>query len=185
VKRTLVIGVAFLIVAAASIAATVPAVVNAGTSGRFVLADSGTFAGVPWEVGMARIHRQRCYSLSTARSRFSGEGRVCGGGPPMGDWGNVLGDAGERSEPSFELDLTSPRVRSLNLLLGHPGTDRTASWHRFQTLVLNGRQARISHMPRDFRFAVIAAYGPTCVEAVEAVDFSGQVVMDEEVPCEY
>lgn len=175
---------AYLIVALASIAAA-PAGATAGTSGRFVLADSGTFAGVTWEVGMARIHRQRCYSLSTARSEFSGEGRACGGDPPMGDWGHVLGDAGERSEPSFELDLTSPRVKSLNLLLGHPGTDRTASWHRFQTLVLNARQARISHMPRDFRFAVIAAYGPTCVEFVEAVDFSGQVVMDEEVPCEY
>jgi hypothetical protein len=185
VKRRLVKRVSYLIVAVASVAAAVPAVVNAGTSGRFVLADSGTFAGVPWEVGMARIHRQRCYSLSTARGGFLGEGRVCGGGAPIGDWGHVLGDAGERSEPSFELDLTSPRVRSLDLLLGHPGTDRDPSWHHFQTRVLNVRQAKISHMPRDFRFAVIAAYGPTCVEAVEAVDVSGQVVMDEEVPCEY
>lgn len=157
----------------------------AGISGRFVLADSGSFAGVRWELGMARIYRQRCFALSVDRPEWSSEGRVCGGRPPEGDWSHVLGDAGEGSEPSFELNLSSPRVRSLNLLLGHPGTDREASWHLFPTHVLNVRQARISHMPRDFRFAVVAAYGPTCVEAVEAFDRWGHVLMDEEVPCEY
>jgi hypothetical protein len=177
--------VARVAIALTAIAAMAPVGAIAGTSGRFVLADSGSFGGVSWELGMARVHRQRCYALSTVRPEWADGGRVCGGGAPTGDWTDPLGDAGEGAEPSFDLNLTSPRVRSLNLLLGHPGTDRVASWHRFSTKVLSAKQARISHMPRDFRFVVVAAHGPTCVEAVEAFDRWGQVVMDEEVPCTY
>jgi hypothetical protein len=97
----------------------------------------------------------------------------------------VLGDAGADGEPSVELDLTSPRIRTLRLLLGHPVSGKPATWQELRTRVLNRKQARISHLPRDFRFAVVTEIESACVEAVEGRDRWGHVVLDEKVPCEF
>jgi len=157
----------------------------AGTPGRFVRADEGEVNGVFWSVRMARRNGERCYDLFTLRGAWGGDGTVCGGGRLRGDWSRPLGDVGADGEPSVELDLTSPRVRTLNLLLGHPVSDKPATWEEFPTHVLNAKQARISHMPRDFRFAVVTDVESACVEAVEALDRWGHIVLDEEVPCEF
>ena len=161
-------------------------IATAGTSGRFVRAATGEVGGVRWSVRMARVHGERCFSLLTLRGKWGGEGTVCGGASFLHrPWSRILGDAGADGEPSVELDLAKPRVRTLNVLLGHPVSGNPASWHEFPTHVLNVRQARISHMPRDFRFAVITELESACVEAVEGLDRWGHVVVDEEIPCEF
>jgi hypothetical protein len=163
-------------------------VAAAGTSGRFVVVDSGEVDDTIWVVGMARVHYERCYGIKTLRGGWEGLGKTCGkGGPLLGqkDWRRVIGDAGEGEDVSIELDLTSKRVWTLNLLLGHPGSSREPDWRRFHTHVLNAKQAKISHLPRDFRFAVLTDSGNLCVEAVEAFDRRGNLLLDESVPCEY
>jgi len=173
----------FLVLAALAISQT--SIASAGTVGRFVRADEGEVGGVRWSLRMAQQHGERCYDLFTIRGTWGSDGTVCGGRDPRGDWSPVLGDAGADGEPSIELNLTSPRVRTLNLLLGHPVSHKPATWTEFRTHVLNPKQARISHMPRDFRFAVVTEVESACIEAVEARDRWGHVVLDEEVPCEF
>lgn len=135
---------------------------------------------------MARKHGERCFSLSVLRGTWESDDTGCGAGPFLhGAWSHVLGDAGADGEPSVELNLTSPRIRTLNLLLGHPLSGKPATWTEFPTHVLNAKQARISHMPRDFRFAVVTEVESSCVEAVEGFDRWGHVVVNEKVPCEY
>jgi hypothetical protein len=177
----------FALIAALSAIAglSLSAIAVAGTSGRFVLADSGSFAGTDWQFGMARVHRERCYAFFTTNELWAGELKVCGNEPPPKGWTHPFGENGEDGEPSFDLELTAPRIHELNLLLGYPGSDREPSWHRLPTHVLNVRQARKSHMPRDFRFAVMEERQPFCVEAVEGLDRWGHVLVNEAVPCEY
>jgi hypothetical protein len=176
--------VLFVFLVLSAFAFSQASIASAGTVGKFVRADEGEVDGVRWSVRMARQHGERCYDLFTLRGRWGGDGTVCGGGP-RGDWSRVLGDAGADGEPSIELNLTSPRVRTLNLLLGHPVSRKPARWEEFPTHVLNAKQARTSHMPRDFRFAVVTEVESACIEAVEARDRWGHVVLDEKVPCEF
>jgi hypothetical protein len=135
---------------------------------------------------MARIHGERCYRLATVRSSWGSDLRVCGREVPSKvTWRRVVGSSGDGRGASVELELTSPRVRSLRLLLGHPRGADEPTWERFNTRVLNAAQAEISHMPRDFRFAVVVEPHDFCVEAVEAFDRRGVLIEDEAVPCEY
>jgi hypothetical protein len=160
----------------------------AGTPGRFVVVESGEVGNTSWAVGMARIHNERCYGMKTVRDGWEGLGKVCGkGGPLSGQkvWRRAIGDGGEGEDLSIELDLTSKRVWTLNLLLGHPGSSREPDWRQFHTHVLNAKQAKASHLPRDFRFAVLTDSGNLCVESVEAFDRRGSLLLDESVPCEY
>jgi hypothetical protein len=174
---------AFLVLSAFAVSQT--SIASAGTVGKFVRVDEGEVGGVLWSVRMARQHGERCYDLFTLRGAWGGEGTVCGDSGPPSDWSHVLGDAGADGEPSIELNLTSPRIRTLNLLLGHPVSHRPPTWKEFPTHVLNAKQARISHMPRDFRFAVVTEVESACIEAVEGRDRWGHVVLSEEVPCEF
>ena len=161
----------------------------AGTSGRYVSVASGTLGNTSWNVEMAQIRGERCYGVEAARLGSGSTSRVCGReGHARSVWRQVVGNGGDGRGASVELELTSARVRSLRLLLGHPGgpdgDSGDPAWRRFSTHALSRAEARISHMPRDFRFAVVVAPSDFCVEAMEAFDGQGKLIEKEAVPCE-
>jgi hypothetical protein len=148
----------------------------------FVEVASGHRDGVSWAVGMRRHGRQRCYEIASDRNEFSGYGSVCGRRGVEGDWSRVYGDGGEPDETALELNLTSPRVRTLRLTVHRIGAGtRQRSFH---PKLLSKRQSQLSGLPRDFRFVVIVEPREFCVEGVEALTQGGTVVADEAVPCE-
>jgi hypothetical protein len=161
----------------------------AGNSGRFVKIASGETAGTEWAVGVARINGERCYALQTlSPESWGGTGQVCGGrgsGLSGADWHPVFGQGGEGSAAAISLNVTSKRVRTMNLLIAHPGGSEDPVWTRVQTHILNAKQAVISQVPRDFRFFVLTDPDNFCVEAIEAFDRAGNRLRDEQVPCEY
>jgi hypothetical protein len=177
-------GVAIVIVCAMSAAALGLEVSTAGAGepARMVLAASGKVGDFEWAVGMARFRGERCYGTRTLNDGWEGNLKVCGKEEPPTEWRQVVGGGPGGSEPSFQFTITPTRVRTLRLLLAF--SDGHTAWRSLRTRILNAKQAATSHMPRDFRFAVIVEPTGFCVEAVEAIDRRGRAIQDETVPCE-
>jgi hypothetical protein len=119
-------------------------------------------------------------------SPYSGTVTYCeAGGRPPDLWQRRVGNADESS--AVELDITSPRVRKLELLLGHPGRhSRPSTWETVATRMMSPAQAAEAHLARNFRFAVLTGRGANlCVEKVRSFDREGGLLESLSVPCEY
>jgi hypothetical protein len=112
-------------------------------------------------------------------------GLITCGEEPESNWRRVAGFPAAGSRPWLEVDMTSPRVRVLRLLIGDPGSGRKPTWRRFSPALLTLEQAREARMPRDFRYVVVTEAGDACVEGVKGLDRRGRVLLDERVPCDY
>jgi hypothetical protein len=193
-RGTIAVAFSALVVLASLGALALPALAS-GIPKTFVPVAQGKFAGRTWSLGVAGGHGRHCYSLGLGRTgQVGGSGDVETCGPaslPKEDWRRVTGASDENDSASVELNVTSTRVRRLNLLLGHPGPlepgshSRPPTWHSFPTRIITPAEAAEAHLERDFRFAVLTGRGNLCVEGVRAFDSKGQLVEKLSVPCEY
>lgn len=157
----------------------------ADTPESYVPVASGKFAGRTWTLGAVGDRSRRCFAL-TLMIPYSGTVTYCeAGGRPPDLWQRRVGNSDESS--AVELDITSTRVRKLELLLGHPGRhSRPSTWETVTTRIISPTQAAEAHLGRNFRFAVLTGRGANlCVEKVRAFDQGGELLESFSVPCEY
>ena len=160
----------------------------AAPSTRFLPVASGRFLGRTWSLGIGKSNDRRCYELSMRgrirRKRFgmrieSTVQRTLEPTPRR--------VRSQNNSTSVELDITSPRVRRLTLLLGHPpamprSPHRKPTWLTVATRAITVAQAAKAHVNKAFRFAIVAGAGSNCVEHVRAFDSSGQLLESIAVP---
>ena len=163
--------------------ALLAASVAADQSEGYVVAASGKVSGHRWTLEAGRRRGQRCFKLSLA-AKTLGIATTCEmPATPPKLWSRVVGNSDETA--SVELDLTSPRVSRLKLLLGHPGHG-PSTWWAGSTRSLSKTQASEARLSADFRFAVLAGQGENlCVKKVRAFDRDGHLLESMSVPCEY
>ena len=161
----------------------------AGPSPRFLPVASGRFLGRTWSLGIEKANDRRCYELSLG-GRIGGGDSVCESNRQFNEpWSRRLGESDLNNSASVELDITSPQVRRLELLLGHPpatprSPHRKPTWLNVATREITGAQAAKAHVNKAFRFAIVAGAGNLCVEKVRAFDSSGRLLENITVPCE-
>jgi hypothetical protein len=136
-----------------------------------------------WEVaiGSNRDH-EPCFRVNSGSLGLI----TCGGLlAPEGEWARRAGASADETGRSVEVNVTSPRVRRLRLLIGHPDSGRKPSRRWFSPQLLTEKQAGEAHLSRNFRYVVFTERGESCVEGVKGLDRRGRAVVDERVPCEY
>lgn len=163
--------------------ALLSAIVAADQPEGYVVAASGKVSGHRWTLEAGRQRGQRCFKLSLAAHTL-GIATTCEMPvEPPKLWNRVVGNSDETA--SVELNITSPRVSRLKLLLGHPGRG-PSTWWAGPTRSLSKTEASQAHLNANFRFAVLAGRGPNlCVEKVRAFDRAGHLLESMSVPCEY
>jgi hypothetical protein len=111
---------------------TIGAAVAPAAEGKFVELASGRYAGRDWAFGVNGPRDERCLVLQTIGGGWGGAGTICGEDEPISRyWDSGFGDAAENDASTIAVNLTSPHVASVRLLLGHPGPHRHASTWRF------------------------------------------------------
>jgi hypothetical protein len=163
----------------------VAALAIADTPESYVGVARGKVAGEQWTLGLASHRGRRCFALGLL-GQFYGETSYCeAAGEPPELWQRRTGNADERA--AVEIDVTTPRVRKLKLLLGHPGGHPVRpTWETMPTRLITAAQAAEAHLKRNFRFAVPSGRGPNlCVEKVRAFDRNGVLLESISVPCEF
>ncbi len=151
-------------------------------SGQLVAAAAGQIAGVRWKIGMGLIDGERCYASIVINEGWESDGRICGGEEPPRR--TIATSIGAYDEPHVELIVTAERVWRLRLLVAHPGSGEAPRWHSIRTRSLSRNQARISGLPRDFRFLVFTDPVRACVEGFEAFGRQGARIDAQSMPCE-
>jgi hypothetical protein len=156
----------------------------AGIPENYVQVAAGKVAGERWTLGLAGHRRQRCFSLGLMGQYYGSISFCETGGEPPELWQRRVGNSDESA--SVELSVTTPRVRKLRLLLGHPrGLPGRTTWETVPTHLITSAQAAGTHLERNFRFAVLSGPGPNlCVEKVRAFDRKGNLLEAITVPCE-
>jgi hypothetical protein len=157
-----------------------------GIPRTFVEVQRGEFGDTRWTLRMRGRHRHRCYALAAANALGVLGGQVCGDPDrhPIDDWGQALGaGSGGARGGSVELQITSQRVRRLNVLIG-PRSSHPLRWIRTKTRALTRNQASRAHLHRNFRYSVVHSRGRLCIRRVVAFDASGAVIGRFKSPCE-
>jgi hypothetical protein len=173
------LGVAAVVITAVGLPASADVIPH-----NFVQVASGKVAGQTWKLGMARgPNHTRCFKLTT----HSGGVATCERDDLEGEWHQVTGT--DVLSASMELELTSSRVSRLKLFLRHPRESgpsaRPGTWRSITPRRLTTKQARETHLSRNFRFAVVTERGNLCVEKVRAFDHKGRLLEKLSLPCEY
>lgn len=161
------------------------AIAIAGAPESYVRVAAGRVAGEQWTLGLAGHRGRRCFALGLLGQTYGVASYCEAAGQPPELWQRRTGNADE--DAAVEIDVTTPRVRKLKLLLGHPGghPDRP-TWQTVSTRLITSAQAAETHLKRNFRFAVLSGHGPNlCVEEVRAFDRKGTLLENISVPCEY
>lgn len=166
---------------------TAGAVIPSAAEGKVIELASGRYAGRDWSFGVNGPHEERCLVLQTIGGGWSSEGTICEEDEPIkGVWDSGLGDAAANDASTVAVNLTSPRVASLRLLLGHPGPHRHAStWRFLHTRSPTSQQLEEAGLESPFNFVVLTGIGNLCVEKVRAFDHSGLRIAKFSLPCEY
>jgi hypothetical protein len=156
----------------------------AGTPESYIVVARGKVAGEQWTLGLASHRGRRCFALGLLGQNYAVTSYCEAAGEPPELWQRRTGNADERA--AVEIDVTTPQVRKLKLLLGHPGGHPArAAWETMPTRLITPAQAAEAHLKRNFRFAVLSGRGANlCVEKVRAFDRNGVLLESISVPCE-
>jgi hypothetical protein len=157
------------------------------SEGHVVEAASGRYAGRGWTFGLVGHRGERCAVLSTFGRTEGDETMVCGADETVhGPWSESFGDSAPNDASTISVNLTSPRVFALRLLLGHPGPDAHApTWRYLHTRALTEEQMEEAGLEGRFRFVVLTGIGNLCVLKVRAFDVEGHRLARFNLPCEY
>jgi hypothetical protein len=166
---------------------TLGAAIAPAAESKVVELASGRYAGREWAFNVSGPKDERCLGLQTLGGGWSSEGTVCEEEVPIRRfWSSGFGDAAENDASTIAVNLTSPRVASLRLLLGHPGPHRHAStWRFLHTRSPSPQQLEEAGLESPFNFVVFTGIGNLCVEKVRAFDRSGHRLAKLSLPCEY
>jgi hypothetical protein len=145
---------------------------------------AGRFAGRTWSLSLANRHDRRCYDLHISNGQFGSTLRICTPDARVRRIWKPLYDSSD-GHSTIGLALTSPRVRSVRLLIGHPNSGRHDNWVHKQTRGITKRQVHRAHVKRNFRFVVLHSRGTLCERQVVAFDRKGQRIDKRRVPCEF
>jgi hypothetical protein len=179
-----------MLVVVAGFGALALPVLAGGIPETFVPVAHGKFAGRTWSLGVASHNGRHCYSLDLHGLVLAKGGSCVPAALPEEDWRRVEGTSDENDSASVQLDVTSTRVRRLELLVGtggplQPGQHSVPPrWRSLPTRIITPAEAAEAHLERDFRFALLTGRGSFCVEGVRAFDSQGQLVEKLSVPCE-
>lgn len=165
----------------------VGASIPAAAAGDVVELASGRYAGREWSFVVSGPKEQRCLGLRTFGGGWGSEGTICEEDEPVQRlWSTGFGDAAENDASTIAVNLTSPRVASVRLLLGHPGPHRHAStWRFLRTRSPSAQQLEEASLGFPFNFVVLTGIGNLCVEKVRAFDRSGKRLAKLSLPCEH
>jgi hypothetical protein len=162
-----------------------------GGKGEMVTVATGKVGGATWTFGIAGGKGERCYGSFTRGEVMHGEvwesyGEDCEPASVVGgEWRDVLQmDVGDGSA---DLQQTSSRVRSLELLLADPGRQDShpPEWRRLPTRALSAAQRARAKIGPNFRFAAVSSADPFCVIAVRTFDREHDLLHERSLPCQY
>jgi len=163
------------------------AAIAPAAEGKIVELASGRYAGREWAFAVNGSRDERCLVLQTIGGGWGSEGTICEKDEPVSRyWDAGFGDAAENDASTIAVNLASPRVASVRLLLGHPGPHPHASnWRFLHTRSPTPQQLEEAGLESPFNFVVLAGIGNLCVEKVRAFDRSGRRLAKLSLPCEY